>query len=131
MQDQPSRLDRIEAAIEANQIHNQQQFDRWQQQFDRWQQQFDDQMALNAEFRTRHEQQSDDQMALNAEFRTRHELIAQELAELKEASRVELERARIQQQNLLLISDQIQALTGLAQNFADSLRQHRSDGHGA
>ncbi len=57
-QDQPSRLDRIEAAIEAmqqEQVRERQEQAEKQRQRD---QEFDRQMQLNAEFRTRQEIQS-------------------------------------------------------------------------
>jgi hypothetical protein len=74
MSDQPSRLDRIEAALAL-------------------------QMELNVEFRTRQERQNAEfharqeiQMELNAEFRTRQEIQSRQISELRESMAIAMER---------------------------------------
>jgi predicted phage tail protein len=51
MQDQPSRLDQIESALEAMRLR----MEEFEQRMD---QEFENQMALNADFRTRQELQA-------------------------------------------------------------------------
>jgi cell shape-determining protein MreC len=120
MQDQPSRLDRIESALEIMQQRMDQEFES--------------------------------QMALNADFRTRHELVMQEIASLKEANQIALERDReqsemlrllverteVQSENIRLLADRteaqsqdIRAIAESVQLIIGGLRQHASDGHGA
>ncbi len=101
-----SRLDRIEAAIVADHQQSQERFDRIQQQFE-------------------------EQMRLNAEFRTRHELVMREIAELKEANQIALDRDLAQSQNIQLLADQTQSIAESVRLLIGGLRQHASDGHGA
>ncbi|MBE9014256.1 hypothetical protein IQ250_29125 [Pseudanabaenaceae cyanobacterium LEGE 13415] len=109
MQDQPSRLDRIEVNLERMQQQldqMQQQQDRIQQQQDRFQQQQD-----------RIQQQYDNERQLIAELRTRQEVESQKTASLRDAAEALLRTTELHQRNIEIL--------------ADAIRRHRSDGHGA
>ena len=98
-QGEPSKRDRLEAALGEMQGQMQQSQVRMDQEFDR-------------------------QMQLNADFRTQQQMQLQGIIELREANAIALEQARVLQQNIELLVDNMQSLI-------EAFRQHRSDGHGA
>jgi hypothetical protein len=89
---QSSRLDRIEAAIEADRKVNQQRFEQIQQWYD-------------------------NERQLIAEFRTQQTIQSQQLVELRRTAELLLQTVQLHQDDINII--------------AQSIRQHRSDGHGA
>ncbi|MER3434224.1 MAG: hypothetical protein C4288_12555 [Leptolyngbya sp. ERB_1_1] len=105
-QDQPDRLDRLEAALENMQRRMEQEQQRRDQEQQRRDQEFERQLQMNAEFRTRQEIQS------------------RQISELREANTIALERSQIQSENIELLANMVQAMV-------EEFRQHRSDGHGA
>jgi hypothetical protein len=104
------RLDRIEAAIEAEQRLNQEQFEQRQQEFET-------QMALNAEFRTRQELQSQQIEAMITAQRERDAIQRERDIELREV--------------MFTVAHNIEALTQNVSALTQEFRQHRSDGHGS
>ena len=98
-QDQPSRLDRIEAAIETDRIASREWFERIQQ----W---YDNERAIMADMRTRQEIQSNQIEAQSLQ-----------ISELRTTAELLLQTVQLHQDNINII--------------AQSVRQHRSDGHGS